>query len=97
MKILARKIIIALTITVLEAVFLSAQTSPRTSIQEVKINTFRNTTLINGFTAGSATYDTVDLPQDGRKNVIKVNGAATEWDVLSYSLDNYKGKTITVR
>jgi len=86
---------------VILAVFLSAALkleaqTPRTSVQEVKVNTVRNTTLISGFTAGSATYDIVDIPQDGRTNVIKINGAACDWYVLAYSLASYRGKLITI-
>lgn len=72
---------------------MQAQT-PRTKIQETRVITERNTTLINGFRAGSATYDVVNI--DGRTNVIKINGAACDWNALSYSLANYRGKLITI-
>lgn len=73
---------------------LQAQT-PRTVVQETRVRTERNTTLINGFRAGSANYDIVNV--DGRTNVIKINGAACDWFVLGYSLPNYRGKPITIQ
>ena len=49
---------------------------------------------INGFFADPGSYDIVNYR--GKKNVIKVNGALTQWAVLRYSLEDYKGKEIII-
>jgi len=90
------KIFYFLAVFLIATLNLQAQT-PKIKIQEKKINTVQNTTSIKEFTAGSASYDIVDIPKDGRTNVIKINGAACEWNVLSYSLASYKGKPIIIR
>jgi len=65
-------------------------------VYQILVSTVQNSTLINGFTAGSATYDIVDIPEDGRTNVIKINAAACDWNILEYSLASYRGKLITI-
>ena len=41
-------------------------------------------------------YEIVDLPFEGRKNVMKVNGKSVDWAVAMYSLENYKNKPIKI-
>jgi len=93
MKKTIRKAIIAL-ITASAVVFFTSQISP--VIQEVRVSAARNTTLVNGFKTNSANYEIVNLPQYGRTNVLKINGADCDWNVISYSLANYRGKTILI-
>jgi len=94
-----RKNIIAFVIMVITTFTtqISLQAQSRNNIQEVAVNTAVNTTIINGFRSNAANYEIVNLPQDKRTNVIKINGANCEWDILSYSLGNYKGKQISIR
>ena len=49
---------------------------------------------VNGFYGNPGTYEIVSY--DGKSNVIKVNGAKTEWEVVKYSLLEYKGKEIAI-
>jgi endo-1,4-beta-xylanase len=42
-------------------------------------------------------YQIVNLPLERRQNVIKVNGADTQWAIVTYSLEEYKGKEITIQ
>jgi hypothetical protein len=69
--------------------FLEAQTR-----KEVKVKTVNNSTFINGFKVTTSTYDLVNI--DGRTNVVKINGAAVQWNAMEYSLANYKNKPITI-
>ena len=64
--------------------------------QEIKVNTVRNTTLINGFQSNAATYDTVNIPKDGRTNVIKIRRGDCDWNFINISLADYYGKLITI-
>jgi endo-1,4-beta-xylanase len=48
-----------------------------------------------GFKADA--YQIVNLPLERRQNVIKVNGADTQWAIVTYSLEEYKGKEITIQ
>ncbi|MCL1928543.1 MAG: right-handed parallel beta-helix repeat-containing protein [Treponema sp.] len=80
---------------VLLAVHLYSQ-KPRTNIQEVRVSTARNTALVDGFRSNAASYEIVNLPLDGRTNVIKINGRDCDWNVISYSLAAYRGKQITI-
>jgi endo-1,4-beta-xylanase len=48
-----------------------------------------------GFQADA--YQIVNLPLEKRQNVIKVNGADTQWAIVSYSLEEYKGKEIIIQ
>jgi len=49
---------------------------------------------VNGFFADPGSFQIANF--EGRKNVIRVNGANTKWAVLMYSLSEYKGKEITI-
>jgi hypothetical protein len=69
---------------------------PRNRIRENKINTVSRSTQFNGFESNSAAYDIVNIPGDGRTNVIKINGRDCSWNVVNYSLANYRGKTIHI-
>lgn len=62
--------------------------------KEVKVSTVKNATLINGFKVTAPTYDLVDI--DGKTNVVKINGAACQWNAMEYSLANYKNKPVTI-
>jgi hypothetical protein len=62
--------------------------------KEVKVSTANNSALVNGFKVTAPTYDLVNT--DGRTNVIKINGAAAQWNAMEYSLVNYKNKPITI-
>jgi len=62
--------------------------------KEVKVNTVNNSTLINGFKVTAPAYDLVNI--DGRTNVIKINGAASPWNAMEFSLANYRNKPITI-
>ncbi|MDR2595814.1 MAG: right-handed parallel beta-helix repeat-containing protein [Treponema sp.] len=94
MKKTVRNIIIVLITTAAAVVLFTSQTSP--GIQEVRVSAARNTALVNGFKANSANYEIVNLPQYGRANVLKINGADCDWNVINYSLADYKGKTILI-
>jgi len=74
----------------------SGQASPRTSIQEIRVNAVRNTTPINGFISSAAVYDIVDIPEDGRTNVIKIRRGDCGWNFINISLADYRGKLITI-
>ena len=50
---------------------------------------------INGFFADSGSYKI--MPYEGRKNVIRVNGADTQWAIVKYSLSDFIGKEITIQ
>jgi len=50
---------------------------------------------VNGFFADAGSYKIENF--EGRKNVIRVNGAKTQWAILMYSLSEYKGKEITIQ
>ncbi|MDR0290795.1 MAG: endo-1,4-beta-xylanase [Treponema sp.] len=54
-------------------------------------------TLTSGFWADAPSYKIVNLPLEGRQNVIRVNGADTNWAIVKYSLEDYKGKEITIQ
>ena len=62
--------------------------------KEVKVSTVKNTTLVNGFKVTAPTYDLVNI--DDRTNVVKINGAACQWNAMEYSLANYKNKPVTI-
>jgi len=71
--------------------------SQRTSISDILVSTVRNSTLINGFKSNAATYDIVDIPEDGRTNVIKIRRGDCDWDFINFSLANYRGKPVYIR
>jgi endo-1,4-beta-xylanase len=73
-------------------VFISCPTTQT----QTQAQTVPGSTPTNGLQADAPTYTVVDLPQEGRKNVIKVNGADTVWAVVTYSLEQYRGKLITI-
>jgi len=50
---------------------------------------------VNGFFADAGSFKINDY--EGRKNVIKVNGANTRWAIVMYSLSKYAGKEITIQ
>jgi len=50
---------------------------------------------VNGFFADSRSFEIMDY--DGKKNVMKVNGADTKWAIVTYSLAEYIGKEITIQ
>jgi endo-1,4-beta-xylanase len=52
-------------------------------------------TDVNGFFADSSSFKIINY--DGRKNVIKVDGADTQWAIVKYSLSEYIGKEITIQ
>jgi hypothetical protein len=64
--------------------------------QEVKVSAARNTALFNGFKSNAANYEIVNLPQFGQTNVLKINGKDCDWNVINYSLAEYRGKIITI-
>jgi endo-1,4-beta-xylanase len=59
--------------------------------------TVPGSTLTSGFQANAPAYKIVDLPLEHRKNVIRVNGADTQWAIVMYSLEEYRGKEITIQ
>jgi len=59
--------------------------------------TVSGSTITNGFQADAPSYKIVNLPLEKRQNVIKVKGADTQWAVVKYSLEEYKGKEITIQ
>jgi len=83
--------------TLLVVVTLLFTSQARTTVQEVRVSTNRNTTLINGFRSHAANYEIVNIQQDGRTNVIKVNGRDCDWAVVSYDLSQYRDKPIIIR
>ena len=83
------KLFLVLIIGLLALSSLKAQTR-----KEVKVNTVSNSTLVNGFKVTAPTYDLVNT--DGRTNVIKINGAAAQWNAMEYSLANYRNKPVTI-
>ncbi|MCL2209513.1 MAG: right-handed parallel beta-helix repeat-containing protein [Treponema sp.] len=92
-----KKIIIGLIISIITILLFTSQQTPGTNIQETRVSANRNTSLINGFRSHAANYEIVNLPQDRRTNVIKINGRDCDWTILSYQLDNYRDKWITIR
>jgi len=62
--------------------------------QEVRVSTTHNTTLVNGFRSNAANYEIVNI--NGRTNVIKINGKDCDWNVISYSLADYRNKMIRI-
>jgi endo-1,4-beta-xylanase len=50
---------------------------------------------INKFFADAGSYQIINY--EGRNNVIKVNGANTQWAIVKYSLSEYIGKEITIQ
>jgi endo-1,4-beta-xylanase len=50
---------------------------------------------VNGFFADTGSFKIINY--DGKKNVIRVNGADTQWAIVSYSLSEYIGKEITIQ
>ncbi|MCL2722278.1 MAG: hypothetical protein FWD47_13195 [Treponema sp.] len=89
-----RKIILFAVIA-LTIIFFTSQTTPRANVQEVRVSA-GNTAAVNGFRSGTANYEIVNLPQVNRTNVIKVNGANCQWNILNYSLANFRGRKITI-
>ena len=89
-------LIITVFAYLLVTVNLHSQT-PITKKQEVRVNTARNTTPVNGFRSNAANYEIVNLPQDGRTNLVKINGRDCNWNVIGYSLADYRGKVITIK
>jgi endo-1,4-beta-xylanase len=70
---------------------------PTTQTQtQVQTQTISGSTPTDGLRTDTPSYTVIDLPQEGRKNVIRVNGADTRWAVVTYSLEQYKGKLITI-
>jgi len=94
MKKIIQKAIIALITTAAAVVFFTSQTSP--GIKEARVSTARNTALINGFKTNSVNYEIVNLPQYGRTNVVKIIGKDCDWNVINYSLANYREKMILI-
>ncbi|MCL2265247.1 MAG: endo-1,4-beta-xylanase [Treponema sp.] len=91
------RIAFGLIITVTVFLLFTSQQSTGRNIQEVSINTVRSTTPVKGFIPASNTYEIVNLPQDGRTNVIKINGKeCNNWNVLGYSLSGYRDKLIKI-
>jgi len=89
-----RKIIL-FAVVVLTIVFFTSQTTPRTTVQEVRVSA-GNTAAVNGFMSGAANYEVVNLPQVNRTNVIKVNGANCQWNMLNFSLADFRDKKIII-
>ena len=58
--------------------------------------TVPGSTLTNGFQTDTPVYQVVDLPLEHRQDVIKVRGADTQWAVVKYSLEEYRGKEIVI-
>jgi len=52
----------------------------------------------NNYVALTSTgpYEIVNLPAEGRRNVMKVNGSTVDWAVAMYSLEEYKDKPIKI-
>jgi len=50
----------------------------------------------DGLRAGAPSYSIVNLPIERRQDVLKINGAGTQWAIVTYSLAEYKGKEITI-
>jgi len=59
--------------------------------------TVSGSTITNGFQADVPSYQIVNLPMERRQNVIKVRGADTQWAVVMHSLEEYRGKEITIQ
>ena len=58
-------------------------------------NTRQEADNVNGFFADTGSFKIINY--EGKKNVIRVNGANTQWAVLMYSLSEYTGKEITIQ
>jgi len=90
------KKIVFFAVIIIVILLFTSQTSP-INIQEVRVSVNRNTTPpFPGFTTEAANYEIVNLPQDGRTNVIKINGRDCQSDILSYSLASYRDKPIRI-
>jgi endo-1,4-beta-xylanase len=59
--------------------------------------TVSGSTITGGLQADAPSYQIVKLPLESRQNVIKVNGADTQWAVVMHSLEEFKGKEITIQ
>jgi len=91
-----RTVLLIFIITILATSVSARGKQDSSNIQEVRVSTAHNTVPVNGFRVGSSNYEIVNLPQYGRTNVIKVNRADCDWNVINYSLANYIGKTIII-
>jgi len=62
-----------------------------------------NKKIFNGFEknryialSSTGPYEITDLPEDNRKNVMKIDGASVDWGIAMYSLEKYKNKPIKI-
>ncbi|MCL2722075.1 MAG: right-handed parallel beta-helix repeat-containing protein [Treponema sp.] len=85
-----------IVITFLAAVVLLFSSQARTTVQEVRVSSNRNTTLVNGFRSNATNYEIVNLPQYDRTNVIKINGRDCDWNVISFPMIPHRGKPIII-
>ena len=58
-------------------------------------NTRQEADNVNGFFADAGSFKIINY--EGKKNVIRVNGANTQWAILMYSLSEYAGKEIAIQ
>ncbi|MDR2596810.1 MAG: hypothetical protein LBC76_05745, partial [Treponema sp.] len=58
-------------------------------------NTRKEPDNVNGFFADANSFNIINY--EGRKNVIRVNGANTQWAILMYSLSEYIDKEIIIQ
>jgi endo-1,4-beta-xylanase len=90
-----KKTILLITMLLFVLLFFTSQATPGTTIQgETLVRRAARSTPIDGFISGAPNYEIVNLP--GRPNVIKINGANCEWNVISFPLNAYRGKEITI-
>jgi endo-1,4-beta-xylanase len=64
--------------------------------KSTEIKTVAGSTLTNGFQTSAPVYEIVDFPNENRWNVIKVDGATSQGEVVFYSLADYKDKQIVI-
>jgi endo-1,4-beta-xylanase len=68
------------------------------SCQIINMKGFKDTqpvNNVNGFRGEPGAYKIINF--EGRRDVIRVNGAATDWLVVQYGLDDYKGQEINIQ
>ncbi|MCL2277048.1 MAG: right-handed parallel beta-helix repeat-containing protein [Treponema sp.] len=75
-----------------------AAPGPRTSVLEENVRKVSNDMHINGFISCAANYEIINIPGDNRTDVIKLSrDDESDWNVFSYSLNDYRGKLIYIR
>jgi endo-1,4-beta-xylanase len=66
-----------------------------TACTHTDAGTRQETDNADGFFADAGSYKIINY--EGRKNVLRVNGANAQWAIVKYSLSDYIGKEITIQ